>query len=72
MVKKILGAVAIMLGFVFYVLAIPTLNDSIQTGNNTALANETTTVKTIYSNYANAIALFGLIFLVLGAMAIVG
>ena len=50
MIERIAMVLLLIIVLIFYILSLPSLNNNIQTGNNTALANETSSVKAIYNN----------------------
>lgn len=64
--NAIIGIVLIVLAFILFITAVPTLNTSVSTAPNTTLENETSTIKTIYSINGLLIAMLPIMVFIMG------
>ena len=64
---KVMGLFLIIIAFIIFIYAVPTLNENVKTTSGTPLENETKTIKDIYSIYGLMIAIIPAFIFIVGA-----
>lgn len=65
-VNRVIGLILIALAFIIFVIALPAMTSAVQTGDGTALENETQTVKEVYNILPLFIVLIPVIMVLVG------